>query len=206
MTTQQLFDRILRRMASAPPQTVNFMDAVNDVLEIVGTILLDFKSNMIRQEKVVSIVAGKSNYALPSNFWGMFAPPYINDSTNGPSELVISNGPVDFENNESTKPLAYEIIHVNGSDSIRLFPVPDQAYTLKLAYNIKPVIEDMADELPFNGLFDSAIADILVRVGNSGGWSTISQDWPAIEQKVNLILRTRTPRTLRPINVKALWA
>ena len=206
MTVQQLFDKILTRLGAAPPQTVSFLDAVNDVLEIVGNVLLDCRSDMLRRYGSVTYTTGVSTANLPVSFWGFIGLPYTSDVTDGTKELAPLVNAMEYDNATNGKPEQFELQQSNGVDVLRVYPSPDASYTVKFAYNLRPSVTAMTDSLPFGGLFDMAIADILIRVGNSGGWGAITNETLVIEDKIRSVLRNRTPRRLKAPNIRALWA
>lgn len=206
MTAQQLFSKIVLRIAASPPQTINFLDAVNDVLELLGSSLMERSSNLLKSSGSVSYTANVSTANLPAGFWGLIGKPYVSDATIGNTTLEPVENTEDYDHATTNRPATFELTQASGYDVLKVYPTPDASYTVKFEYYKKPSITAMTDSLPFNGLFDSIIADVLVRTGNSGGWVTIMQEFAYIDEAISRIVMSRTPRTLKQPKIKSLWA
>lgn len=76
MTAQELFEKVALRMSASAPQAVPFVDAVNSTLEIIGQILLQKQSSLLKTYAVISLSEGEQSYLLPDGFWGVVDEPY----------------------------------------------------------------------------------------------------------------------------------
>lgn len=76
MTVQELFEKIALRMSANPPPQMNFLDAVNSTLEIIGRVLLQRKSPLLKTYAAVTVNEGEQTYLLPDVYWGMVDQPY----------------------------------------------------------------------------------------------------------------------------------
>ena len=102
-------------------------------------------------------------FALPSDFWGLKQNPWLN----GQKYVLqpLPNQEVALQLNTAGLPQYYDI----KGTKIYLYPPPSSDYTLNGDYFQRPTsVSAVTDTIPFNEIFDDAIAEALVMLYDKG--------------------------------------
>jgi len=208
MTGNELLDIVLPRLAKFPDTSgVSILDAINRSIEIFFDRLHRRKSDIIRanfddventppaEDGVV--IDGEFN-TLPSDFRGFAGPVRLIDS----DDVIYDLTEMEYgqETLEDSYPLYWRLA---GPFNLQVIPAAEEDYNLKgFYYSMPDTLSDLDDDLPWEGLFDSRIADAVVLIVSIGGVEAVGTN--VRESIGDICERVISNRTYHPRNNK-LW-
>ena len=165
---RQLIDAIAHRM----PSQINVYPSVNTAVSYIAKRLFWHQSNMILSATGLDVdfTTGDSTASLPADFWGLSGKPYINGRKWHLDPLPSLLTKLQHTSNGISK--YYRVLGNYGSDVLELTPPTSSDITINGDYFAKPTeIKAPADTIPWNGVFDDAIQEFLIKwyVVGSGG-------------------------------------
>lgn len=168
VTVQELFDRLLGRLAKTPAVGLSFVEMVNAVTPVIARRLQSLSMDLLEAEATISFTANIGARALPSGFRGILGNPYIGDENRTLQPLNCSRA---VFAGETGAPVRYE---VRGS-YLHLYPTPDEITAVTLAFSQEPDrVENMTDYLPYNGVFDEVYTEGVLRIAASGSTALVA--------------------------------
>lgn len=164
-TVQTLWEKLVPRL-DLVRQSVGFLESCQEVIDLISERLWFRKSDLLIDEYQYALNAGDDFVDLPPEFLAMQYYPYLEDATSG-EVLILSNihesRVRDYLNEDRTK--YYELL----GNRLKLYPPINKDYNLYIRVYTKPMpLMSMADELPFNSLFNQLIGDYAIKISNVG--------------------------------------
>lgn len=196
MTVQELVTGKLLRMLAGSVPVMTGLEAVNSAVNVIGLELVRRKSDLAQEEISLSYAQGTASKTLPDGFMGFVGHPVVVDGY----ELVA--GPDLATETELSGQIGKPRYYNLWADQLYLYPLPATACTVKATAKIVPVLE-LADDLPWLGLFDNLIATGAMQLSVHGYGLLSSPAFLAmIDKGISAVLVPRMnelPR-VRPIN------
>lgn len=159
MTVQELLHKCLPRLKGPPVDGMDIFQAVNTLSDQLFALLVSRKSDLAQNnDGAVTLAPGEKAGALPADFRGLVARPYLADGSEldpiaeqeWPT-LAGQTGPI---------PQRYFLVGFE----MRLFPYPsadDAAVTVQVRYwQYPPAVSTVADAVPFGGILDRVYLDL----------------------------------------------
>lgn len=177
MTGNDLLDIVLPRLSKLPDTSgVSIIDAINRTIEIFFDRLHRRKSDIIREQFSNVTIDSEFSY-LPSDFRG-FAGPVRLEDTDG-EKLDLEEMPYGEETLEDAYPFYWRLV---GAFKLQIIPVPDEDYTLSgFYYSMPSPMSDLGEDIPWEGLLDSRVADAVVLISSIGGPEAVT---PTVRESV----------------------
>lgn len=160
MTVTDLLKRVAHRLSFDPPKQ-DLLTTVQVVINAIDDRLSLLNSNLLRQQYEDAITAGTDTVALPSRLLKIPYHPSIVDSEGRKTQLLTLPEGKRYEFNQQGRPKYYEVV----GQEVVLYPTPDEDVTLKYIAMTRNEVSAMDDALPYNGAFDDAITDMVVKYG-----------------------------------------
>lgn len=192
-TAQNLFDKILLRLQSQPPEH-DFLTALDMVVRALDRRLLECRSDLIKAENVLPLLAEANEVDLPAGMLAVAEHPVI--SFTGATRLELLPLPKDkrFSYTEPGVPRYYEL----RGTKLRVYPIADRDVTVKFESFNPSSVPTLASTVPYNGLFDDTIIELLVRYGASPAIASVDPALDMMTRKaVDDVLRYRSPKNIR---------
>jgi hypothetical protein len=168
ITVQELFDRLLGRLAKTPAVGLSIVDMVNAVTPVIARRLQYLAMDLLEAETTISFTANIGARALPSGFRGIIGNPYIAADNFQLQPLNCSRA---VYAGETGAPVRYE---VRGS-YLHLYPTPDETVAVTLTFSQEPdKVENMTDYLPYNAMFDEVYTEGVLRIAASGSTALVA--------------------------------
>ena len=153
---RQLVDAVAHRL----PGQHNIYPSIDTAVKHIAKRLFWHKSNMIVSDTGLSLsmTTSDSTVALPSDFWALKGYPYPNGEKWHYDPLPDLGTRLVYSSDGVSK--YYEILNA----TLRLTPPTSSAITVNGDYFVKPTeITQPTSEIPWNGLFDDAIQEFLIK-------------------------------------------
>jgi hypothetical protein len=196
MNAAELLTKTLPRLARYQEGSgVSFVDALNTAVDLFFERLHRRRSEVVQQK--FDDLDVEPIFNLPPGFRGLADRPRLKDQQGneyplkewGPEEYVPADG----------EPRFFRLL---GARQMELLPAPTERFTLEGRYSAHPGTLTMSSNLPWGGLFDSALGDAVVAVVAAGNLETAIRSLPATID--SMIDGTLTSRTVSPRRNK-LW-
>lgn len=194
-TALQLFDKILLRMRCKPPEH-DYLTVVDMVLRAIDRRLLELGSDLIKTERSEALAADANEITLPT---GMLAiannPKILYNSGNSCRELTPLPESKRFcYYTDTGTPEHYEI----RGTKLRVYPTADADATLKFETFDRQTVDSMNSTIPYNGLFDDVIIELLVRYGVDPAIASVDPALDLMVRKgIDQVLGRRSPKNIR---------
>ena len=188
MTATELLSSLMPRLAHLPDTSgLNFLESLNRAVDMVFGRMWRQRSDMGKKVFGSLVIDSSVPVALPPDFRALVCTFLFVEGADAAGYTVNPLPPGDIIDYEVNRP---EYYYITGDNEIGLSPSPDQAYTIKGWYYAAPVSIAMADSLPWNGIFDIIIGDIVLMLAAG----QVSE--PAVNGMVDKILfqRQTTPK------------
>lgn len=170
MDASELLKSIMPRLNG--PTAMPFLDALNLSIKAVTDRLHMAKSSHLRVDFEDDFLAGATSVDLSDNFIGFYTHPWIDGQT---ATLIPLPSGIKHTFADDGTPIYFE----ERNRKLYLYPIPSEAGTLVAETFEKPdAIDSLSDDIPFNGDYDAAIAEIMLFVLRIGSMATID---PAFE-------------------------
>lgn len=172
MTGNELLDIVLPRLSKLPDTSgVSLLDAINRVIEIFFERLHRRKSDVARAQ--FSAVTVDSEFTeLPSDFRGFAGPVRLEDADG--NKIDLEEMPHGQETLEDDAPKYWRLV---GPFSVQIIPEAAESYTLYGSYYSMPTaLEDLTDDIPWEGLMDSKFADAVILIASIGGPQSVTAE------------------------------
>jgi hypothetical protein len=160
-TAMDIFARVKHRLTIEPP-VQDFRTALQMVIEHIDRRLYYHRSDVLKADNAVELEAGESVVALPAGLLGIVAHPVV--SYEGVQRQALAPLPefLRYTFSENNVPRFYDVVGL----AMAVYPTTDRALTVKFrSFNKSAAIEDLTSEIPYDGIFDSAIAELLIKLG-----------------------------------------
>lgn len=196
MTVLELITgRLARRLGGTVPAMTG-LEAVNEALRVIGLELVRRKSDLAQQEISLNFTRGAKSQTLPDGFMGLIDHPVLE----GGAELkVLPDVGTGLELRESAGTPEY---YSREGSVLWLWPAPASEAVVQARVKIVPVLE-MADDLPWEGLFNNLVVESAARLSTDGYLVTVDPAFVTmIDRGVSSVLVPRMnplPR-VRPIS------
>jgi hypothetical protein len=195
LTVGELFESLIDRLAGTEP-VEDLYSAIRITTDFLAHRLFLNGSQLLRQELTLSFPEGVNTAILPSGILGTIEPPFILhvEGTPGGDNLTpLPHGGRACYAGRTGKPERYEIVR----NVLRLFPTPDQAYTVTFEASITPDHPTApSDVLPFDSIFDYVYREMVILVMLQGGGAVLQADG-FLKLTLDALDRNRTNRTVR---------
>jgi hypothetical protein len=142
------------------PDRINLYPAINRAVRLVAKRLFYHKSAMIQGSLAVDVDAGDSTGVLPDDYWGLMSTPFILGRLDWLRPVPDLATKLSYTH--SGTPLYYE---VQGLVTLKLWPGTSSDIVVAGDYFQRPAgISKPGDTIPYNEMFDDAIAEALLHV------------------------------------------
>lgn len=192
MTAQELLDDVLPRLTETAG--VDFLQALNAALRSIGKRLASRRSDLSKSLVTLDYFAGDEAIALSAVILGFSENPVANLGTG-----TVTLTPLAAEERESLtrlgEPRRFELLGA----SLCLYPYPATDGTVTgMAFCLPQTVTVLNKMLPWHGLFDDLLREVVCKVMAVGLVYTATVDFDALVSKeVDQLLTLRSPRPKR---------
>lgn len=196
-TVLAMWEKLLPRL-DLQQNSVDFLTSCSSVIDIITNYLWLRKSDLLRSTYTVNVYTGNNSFCLPDGFIAVETEPVIT-VTSTSQKVKLVNLPEEKRHTftETGIPEFYELI----GNQIYLYPSVSEDITCSVDLFVKPdTLTSFDSLLPFNGVFDSIIADSALRLSNVG-MSLLSDQ--AFQTSIHVVVdRTINMRTKKTITFR----
>lgn len=160
MNAQEMLARTLPRM-KGESSGLTFIDALNVGVDLTFERLHRHRSEII-QEPFDGQDADEDIVDLPANYRGIAGRLTLVDSAGKEHRLK------EYTPNETPTGERPQYFRLIGVRQMELLPAPTEQYTLKGRYYAHPGTLTMTSEIPWGGLFDNVLTEIVIMVSRLG--------------------------------------
>lgn len=191
MNGQGMLDRVLPRLAKQDAGSgVSFIDALNTAVGVVASRLWEKRSELVKA--TMEIDADAEPFALPSNFLGLAEDPYAVSVAGQTSQLTpLPTGMRQGYHGKTGTPQHYRIF----GKTMELFPAPNAAFVVWGEYFANPGTMSLSSQIPWSGMFDTVLADAVIRIAAIGDVSSVLADpgfREVMKKEIDAVLSSRT--------------
>lgn len=176
MTAQELLDIVLPRLAKegGQGQHLNFLEAVRATADIITKRLWLLRSDLLEEDFEKELAGDEAQITLDADFLGLVenSQPWLDYEDGTRRVLTPLPSGIKHTFTEAGSPLYYEL----RGRTLTVFPTAREAVTVRGEQYAQPdPVEEMQDDLPFDGIFDQLFIDSVTRIGKDGLAVTVNQ-------------------------------
>lgn len=161
-TLQEIFDKVVIRMNNEPPLQ-DFITTTQHVVDSIDKRLQVLQSDLIKYDMTKDFAVDEYQANLPYGFLGVDGTPYFSTATIVKRILTPLPDCKRGSYTDTGIPEHYDIR--NGS--INVYPSCSEAVTLKYTAYKKHNISKLTDNIPYQGLFNDTITELVVKFGSN---------------------------------------
>jgi hypothetical protein len=155
---------------------------------------MELGSDLIKSEQSEDLAADECDITLPTDMLAIANHPVI--SYTGTTRKTLYPLPEDkrWSYEDTGVPQYYE---VRGT-IMRVYPTCDQAVTVRFETYDRQSVESMTADVPYGGLFDDLIIELLVRYGANPAAASVDPSLELMVRKaVDQVIGRRVPKNIR---------
>ena len=195
-TVQDVINSLLPKLAAKPSAASELYEQINDIIEVISRRLWFHRSDLLKTSVTVSVDSVNTGFVLGNTFLGFRGLPYEVNTTGAYQVHQLSPLPEDAEWKYQLAgvPLFYQLI----GNNVTLFPAPSTPYSYVVRYYALPAeLTSPASVVPFNGLFDTVIKDMMLAM-IEGMFTIVNPVFSkTLDEIVDKIIRLRPNRTVK---------
>jgi hypothetical protein len=158
ITMKTLFEKTILRLNTEPP-VKDFISTVQHVLDFIDRRLHILQSDIIKEDTSFALDADEYQVPLPSGFLGMDGLPYIATTTLSKRDLTPLPDVKRGTYADTGTPEHYTLRGGN----LNVYPTCNESTTVNFTSYQKSFVDDLADNVPYDGLFNDTIVELVVK-------------------------------------------